>query len=52
MANDLGHAGLAEVNDAPRNKEVSARFKRTEESSNVPKRATGEPVVEWSATAA
>jgi len=39
------------MNDLPRNKEAPARFERTEEGSNVSKRPTGEPVVEWSATA-
>jgi hypothetical protein len=45
------HADLAEAKDAQWNKEAPARFHRTEEGSNVPKRPTGEPVVEWSATA-
>lgn len=42
---------LADVKDAPRNKEACARFERTEEGSNVRKRATGEPVGAWPATA-
>ena len=45
------HADLAEAKDAPWNKEAFARFERTKEGSNVPKRTTGQLAVAWRATA-